>query len=139
MKNIVKYASLSLIAAALAITPALTRAQDASTNAPSMGSTDASTNAPTTMHKKKKGAGLPFHGKIAAIDASAGTFSVGELSLTVTSTTKITTNGVPATLADFKVDDSVSGYYKKATDGTLNVSTLRLGGGKKKAAATPAQ
>ncbi len=138
MKNIIKYASLSLFAAALAITPLLTRAQDASTNAPAMSS-DSSTNAPTATHKKKKGAGLPFHGKIAAIDASAGTFSVGELSLTVTSTTKITTNGAPATLADFKVDDSVSGYYKKATDGTLNVSTLRLGGGKKKAAATPAQ
>ena len=123
----------------MAITPALTRAQDASTNAPAMAPADGSTtNTPPPMHKKKKGAGLPFHGKIATIDASAGTFTVGELSLTVTSTTKITTNGVPATLDDFKVDDSVAGYYKKAADGTLNVSTLRLGGGKKKAA-TPAQ
>jgi len=86
MKNIIKYASLSLIAAALAITPALTRAQDASTNAPAMAPADGSTtNTPPPMHKKKKGAGLPFHGKIATIDASAGTFTVGELSLTVTS------------------------------------------------------
>ena len=95
--------------------------------------------------KKKKGGSLPFHGKIATIDATAGTFTVGTLSLTVTSKTKIsTTNNVPATLADFKVGDSVAGAYKKAADGTLNVSTLKMGtakmGGakKKKAAKTDA-
>lgn len=139
MKNLVKYASLSLLAAALAFTPTLSRAQDAATNAPAMAPADGSTTNAAPTVKKKKGGGLPFHGKIATLDASAGTLTVGELSLTITSKTKISTNNVPATLDDFKVGDSVSGYYKKTADGTLNLTTLRLGGGKKKAAAPAAQ
>ena len=137
MKKIIKFASLSLLAAALAVTPAVSRAQDAATNAPAVvPAAGAGTNAPA-VHKKKKATGFPFHGKITALDASAGTVTVGEfklLSLTVTSTTKISTNGVPATLADFKVGDSVTGYYKKAADGALNLTTLKFAK-KKKAAA----
>jgi hypothetical protein len=130
MKNIIKITTLGLVAAALVAMPVLSFAQDTTTNAPAA---DTGTNA-TTVVKKKHGA-LPFHGKIATLDASAGTFTVGELSLTVTSTTKISTNNVPATLADFKVGDNVTGAYKKAADGTLNATTLKLGGKKKKAAA----
>jgi hypothetical protein len=133
MKNIIKHASLSLLAAALAVVPVSSRAQDAATNAPAAAPTaGTSTNAPA-VHKKKAG-GFPFHGKISALDASAGTLTVGTLSLTVTSTTKISTNGVPATLADFKVSDSVTGYYKKAADGSLTLTTLKIAK-KKKAAA----
>jgi hypothetical protein len=130
MKNIVKYASLSLFAMALAVAPMLSSAQDATTNAPAMAPADGTTPAPV---KKKKGAGLPFHGKITALDATASTLTVGELSLTITSKSKISTNNVPATLADFQVGEAVTGAYKKAEDGTLNVLTLRTA--KKKAAA----
>jgi len=66
------------------------------------------------------------------VDAPAGTFSVGKLTLNITSTTKISTNAVPATLADFKVGDYVTGAYKKAADGTLNATSLKLGTPKKK-------
>ena len=134
MKNLIKYASLTLIAAVLAATPMVSRAQDAAPTTPAVTPADSSTtNTPPV--KKKKAAGLPFHGKIATLDASAGTFTVGELSLTVTSATKISTNGVPATLADFKVGDNVQGAYKKTTDGALNVTTLRLAKKKKAPAA----
>jgi hypothetical protein len=134
MKNIIKIASLTLLASVLAVTCPTAHAQDASTNAPAM----TSTNATTTVHKKK-GAALPFHGSITAIDASAGTFSVKTLNFTVTSKTKISTNNVPATLADFKVGDNVTGAYKKAADGTLTATTLKLGGAKKKKTADTAQ
>jgi len=124
MKNIIKYTSLSLLAVALAASPVMSRAQDAATNAPAADAT-----APVV----KKKSTLPFHGKIATIDAAGSTFTVGELVLNVTSTSKVTsTNGAPATLADFKVGDNVSGAYKKAKDGKLNVTTLHLGGGKAK-------
>jgi hypothetical protein len=60
---------------------------------------------------------------------------VGTLNLSITSTTKISTNAVPATLADFKVGDNVTGAYKKAADGKLTATSLKLGPGKKKKAA----
>ena len=124
MKNIIKYTSLSLLAVALAASPMVSRAQNAATNAP------AADGAAPVVKKKST---LPFHGKIATIDAAGSTFTVGELVLNVTSTSKVTsTNGVPATLADFKVGDNVAGAYKKAADGKLNVTTLHLGGKAKK-------
>ena len=131
MKNIIKITTLSLFAAALVALPVLANAGDAVTNAPA---SDMTNNAPTIV-KKKHGA-LPFHGAIVSLDASAGTFTVGELNLSVTSTTKITTNTVPATLADFKIGDKVSGAYKKTADGTLQVTTLHYA--PKKKAPTPA-
>lgn len=131
MKNIIKLTTLSLLAAALTAMPMVSTAQDTTTN--SMDSASSTNAAPVV---KKKHTTLPFHGAIASLDASAGTFSVGELNFTVTSKTKITsTNNVPATLADFKIGDKVSGAYRKAADGTLNVTMMHLGGGKKKAAA----
>jgi hypothetical protein len=130
MKNVIKFTTLSLLAAALVATPLLSRAQDTSTNAPAA----TGTNAPAV--KIKKNGALPFHGKLAAVDASAGTFTVGTLDLTITSKTKITTNSVPATLADFKVGDNVTGAYKKGADGKLSATSLKLGAAKKKQAAT---
>jgi hypothetical protein len=125
MKHLVKFTTLGLLAAALIATPVWSRAQDAATNAPA---------AAPTVQKKKNGA-LPFHGKLSALDAAAGTFTVGTLNLSITSTTKISTNAVPATLADFKVGDNVSGAYKKTADGKLTATSLKLGLGKKKKAA----
>ena len=61
-KNI---ALIAIAAAALLAVPAITRAQDAATNSP---------DATAPVHKKH---GLPFHGKIAAIDATAVTVTVG--------------------------------------------------------------
>jgi len=114
-KNI---ALIAIAAAALLAVPTITRAQDATTNA-------LSATAPAHKH------GLPFHGKIAAIDTTAMTVTVGTQVYNITSKTKITKDGNPATLADFAVGDLVGGYAKKEGD-KLNATVFHSG--KKKAA-----
>jgi len=118
--NLVKIALLGLVTAAFVATPAISRAQN-STNAP-----EAATAAP------KKNGGLPFHGKLAAVDATAMTLTVGSLTINVTSTTKITKDGKKATLADLAVGDTVGGSYKKDEAGKLNAVTIHDGVVKKK-------
>jgi hypothetical protein len=103
-------ALFSIALAALIAVPAISSAQD-STNA-----------AAATAPAKKKGA-LPFHGKISAVDTAAMTLTVGSLTINVTSTTKITKDGKPATLSDFAAGDSVAGSYKKDGD-KLNATML---------------
>ena len=114
-KNI---ALIAIAAATLLAVPAITRAQAAATNSP---------DATAPVHKKH---GLPFHGKIAAIDATAATVTVGTQVYNITSETKITKNDKPATLADFAVGDTVSGYAKKNGD-KLNATALHSGKKKK--------
>ena len=118
--NLVKIALLSLVTAAFVAAPAVSRAQE-------------STNAPTaTTPAPKKNGGLPFHGKIAAVDATAMTLTVGSLIINVTPATKITKDGKKAALADLAVGDTVGGSYKKDEAGKLNAVTLHDGIVKKK-------
>jgi hypothetical protein len=124
MKNqIAKITLFGLVAAALAFTPSLSFAQDA-TNTP----------AQSTTPKKHKYA--PFHGKVAAVDASAQTLTVGTLTITVTSSTKISkaATGEAATFSDINVGEFISGAYKKTADGTLKATTIHIG---RKAKKTP--
>ena len=125
-KKIAKIATLSLFAAALVAMPVLSRAQDS--NAP------ASTNQ-TAPAKLKRHSNPPFHGKLSAVDTNAMTLTVGALTLQVTSDTKITKGGQPATLSDGVVGEPVSGTYKKTDDGKSNAVTVHFGvrsGGKQK-------
>ena len=115
--NLVKIALLGLVTAAFVATPAISRAQD-------------STNAPAATAPKK--GGLPFHGKLAAVDATAMTLTVGSLTINVTSETKITKDGKKATLADLVVGDTVGGSYKKDDAGKLTAVTIHDGIVKKK-------
>ncbi len=105
-------ALLTIAAAALIAVPSAVRAEDStSTNAPAF-------NLPATGKKHNQ-----FHGKIVAVDTTAMTVTVGTKTFNVTSTTKITKDGKPATLADFAVGDVVAGNFKK--DGEkLNATTL---------------
>jgi hypothetical protein len=119
--NLAKLTLFSLVAAALVAAPSISRAQDA-TNA-------AAAAAPAA---KKKGA--PFHGNVAAVDPAAMTFTVGTLTIAVTSETKITKAGEAATFADITVGETVGGAYKKDAAGKLNATTVKIG--KKKKAAT---
>lgn len=114
-----KIMTLSLLAAAIVAAPVLSCAQDVNTNAPA---------ASTPKHQRH---GAPFHGTINALDANAMTLTVGKLTIQVTSETKITKDGKPATLADGAVGEPVSGYYKKDADGKLNAMTIHFGGKKK--------
>ena len=95
------------------------------------------TNAPAAPTAKK----LPIHGKAAAVDTAKMTLTVGESVLNVTSTTKISKDGKPATLSDIKVGDTVSASYKKGDDGSMNATMIRdgkAGAMKHKKAATDA-
>jgi hypothetical protein len=116
--SITKITLFSLIAAALVAVPAITRADDTSTNAPAAA-------APAKKH------GMPFHGKIAAVDTSAMSITVGEMTIGVTSETKIMKNGQPAMLSDLTVGDMAGGYYKKDDAGKMTATTIRIGRAKK--------
>ena len=118
-KNISKIAVLSLFAAALVAMPALLRAEGTSTNAPA--------SSDQTPAKPKKHGNLPFHGNLSAVDTKAMTFTVGTLTLQVTSETQITRDGKSATLADGVVGELVSGAYKKTNDGKLNATSVHFG------------
>lgn len=125
MKNIskiTKVACFAFIAAALIATPAISRAED-------------STNAPAAQTPAPKKHGLPFHGKVATVDANAMNFTVGTMTIEVSSATKIMKDGKPATFSDITVGEMVSGSYKKDDAGKLNASLVRIGAPKKAAAA----
>lgn len=117
-KNIALFA---LAAAALMAAPSLTRAQDTSTNAPSAAAPAA------------KKHGLPFHGKVAAVDTTAMTVTIGTRTFNVTSDTKIMKEGKPATLADVTVGENISGFAKKDDAGKLNATVIHIGKKAKKA------
>jgi hypothetical protein len=118
-KNISKITVLSLLVTALVALPAGSRAGDTGANAPAT-----SDQAPPGKSKKH---GVPFNGKLAAVDAQAMTFTVGKMVIHVTADTKVTRNGQPATLADGVVGEPVGGAYQKAEDGQLNATVLHLG------------
>jgi len=136
MKNIVK---ISLFAAAIVAAPAFSRAQDMTNQAPAVtpaapaAAPDQTTPAPV----KPKKQGLVFKGTVSAVDTNAMTLTVETRTFDITSDTKITKSGEPATLSDIAVGDKVSGAYKKSEDGKLNATTVR-DGKKKKDAAAPA-
>ena len=126
MKNklmtISKIACLALVAATLAAAPTLCRAED-STNAP----------AATTPAPKKHG--QPFHGNVASVDAAAMTFTVGNTTISVSSTTKIVKDGKPAVFSDITAGEAVSGFIKKDDQGKATAASVRIGQPKHAAAA----
>lgn len=119
IKSSLKTTLLCFVAVALAIAPASLRAQE--------------TNHTQKLEKKaagegsKKAAGMPFHGKLKAIDKTAKTITYGETTLQITSETKIEKNGKPARLEDGVVGEPVAGNYKKADDGKMNALKVRFG------------
>jgi hypothetical protein len=125
-KNISKITVLSLFAAALVAMPVLSRAEG--TNAPAASD--------QTAPAKPKKNNPPFHGNLKAVDTSAKTLTVGTLTLQITSDTKITKDGKPATLSDGVVGEPVSGSYTKTADGKLNALIVHFGAKPKKPAST---
>lgn len=126
-KNILTLTVLSLLAAAMVAMPVSAPAQDATT-----------TNAPA---KHKKHDHSVFNGKLSAIDTKAMTLTIGERTFEITSDTKITKAGKPATLADGVVGEMVGGAYKKNAEGKLIATSIHFGGkadGEKKHKQKPA-
>jgi len=81
---------------------------------------------PATAEKQQVGL-VPFHGKLVAVDKHAKTIKIGERSFQITSETKLSKAGKPATLDDAVVGDEVGGNYQKNADGTLSAKLVRFG------------
>lgn len=110
-KSILKFSLLGLLAIAVAGTPVVLHAQNATTNA---------------SLKKLTNRILPFHGKLKAVDKNAKTISIGNETIQITSATKISRSGKPATLEDGVVGDEAAGAYKKDAAGKLDAVSLRF-------------
>ena len=108
----------AIIVAALVAAPASLRAEDKPAKPEASQSAE---------HAPKKKGVVPFHGKVAAVDATAATVSAGSRTFNITSETKITKNGKPATLADISVGEKIGGAYKKTEAGKLNAVSIRIG------------
>jgi hypothetical protein len=70
---------------------------------------------------------IPFRGKIATVDKQAKTVKVGERTFHITSDSKLTKAGKPATLDDAAVGEEVGGAYKEGTDKKMEIVSLRIG------------
>lgn len=122
--------TLLVLAIAILIATPLSAAESQTTPPPAA----APDGAPKAKAKPKsetaQPAGVPFNGKIAAVDLSAQTLTLSgkaQRVVKVTSQTKILREGQPATLAGAKVGEPVGGYAKKTDQGVLEAMSLRLG------------
>jgi hypothetical protein len=74
---------------------------------------------------------IPFHGKIAAVDQKAKTFTIAGKEKSrvfkITNRTMLTKAGATATMKDVVVNEEVRGSYWKVTDGSLEAKTVKLG------------
>ena len=122
------FVSALFVAGLMFCTP-MSRAQD---QTPTTNPSDT----PSTQPAKKAHKSLRFKGEVTAVDTNANTFSIGDQTYTITDKSKIVkaADGSDATIQDITVGESVSGSYKKAEDGTLNVTRLRIGKKSKKSA-----
>src|SRR3954464_13520557 len=81
------------------------------------------TTAPTTEAGETK-----FYGSMTAVDAKAGTFTVGDQTFTVTKESQLTkADGSTASITDATVGEPARGTYEKGADGKLNVTKVRFG------------
>jgi hypothetical protein len=122
LKSVLRIGAMGLLAAAIAGTPAQLMAQ--STNNPTAAKQTSA--AKKDAATKTKGA-HPFRGKLAAADKIAKTIKVGESVYQITSETKITKDGKPATLEDGVVGEPVTGYVKPAEGGKMAATTVHFG------------
>lgn len=74
---------------------------------------------------------IPFRGKVGTVDASAKTFTIAGKEtarvVKITDQTKITKQGVDATMKDIVADEEVRGSYWKKEDGSLEARSVKLG------------
>jgi hypothetical protein len=120
--TVLRIGAVTLLAAAVAGMPLQLLAQ--STNKPAAEKKPAAGKAESAPKKKSA---RPFHGKLAAVDLTAKTIQVGKSTYHITSETKITKAGQPATLADGVVGEPVSGYVEPTEGDKMAARTVRFG------------
>ena len=115
----------SLLAVALiALGPSGSRILAQGTNQAPLDKKSAAPAAQKSQVAKKPG---PFRGKLAALNKTAKTITVGKRTFQITSQTRINKTGQSATLDDAVVGELVSGYVKPTEDGKWVATTLNLG------------
>jgi hypothetical protein len=114
------------------IAPTTLSAKEKQSTSPNLNAT-ASAEASPALNKTRA---FPYHGKVASIDASARTFTIGKRTFGITNDTKITKDGATATISDITSGQMVGGSYWKKDDGTLEARTVKIGS--KSMAVTPA-
>jgi len=132
--------SLRLIVIALLVTGlagasrfALAQAQPTDPNA-----TPPKSEPPAPAPKKKtnpdgetKSHGIPFHGKLQAVDKVEKTLTIKgkekDRIFLVTSHTKLSRDGKPATLADAVVGEEIAGFAREASAGKYEALSIRFG------------
>jgi len=122
LNRILKAGVFALLTAAVTGLPASSRAQ---TNSGAAALTNAAGEKPQAPARKRTAG--PFHGKLAAVDAVNKTITVGKRTFQITYDTKIFKGGIPATLDDAVVGETVSGGFKTAPGGKLNATKVTLG------------
>lgn len=125
MKSTIKFSLLGLTALALATTPLM--AADMSDKTVK-GEAKKEEKAATPSKAERAGVAVPFHGALKAkTDASITIqYHTRDLTIEVTSETKITKDGKPATLAEAVIGEDVGGQYRKREDKMI-ARSLRLG------------
>ena len=86
-----------------------------------------SATASATPMEKASTRPISYRGKIASVDATAKTFTVGSRTIKVTDETKIMKQGAAATMSDIVADEEVRGSYWKKEDGSLEAKSVKLG------------
>jgi hypothetical protein len=112
-----------------AFTLALFIAFAGASSAPIQAETTAASS--EAIGKDAKPVRVPFRGKIAAIDKAAMTLSLEGKEkrrvISITSQTKFTKAGAPATLEDAIVGEEVGGLAQRTEDGKEEAVSVRLG------------
>ncbi|MEO8045021.1 MAG: DUF5666 domain-containing protein [Spartobacteria bacterium] len=121
MKAKIPFLAAVVAVCALCVSPAFAKGKKSS--APEASASPAASAAATD----KRARPTSYRGKIASVDASAKTFTVGKHTIKVTDETKITKNDAAATMADIVADEQVRGSYWKKEDGSLEAKTVKLG------------
>lgn len=116
-----RFAVLSLLVAALAVAPGQSFGQEVKKEGKKVAAEKAEPGA------KKKGGGMPLGGKIAKVDKTAKSITVGETTVMITSETRITKAGKPAVFDDAVVGEEVGIFYVKGEDGKLTARSVRIG------------
>jgi len=81
--------------------------------------------------KREKLRGMPFTGKLGAVDKVAKTITIKgkekDRVFHVTSQTRIVKGGKPATLEDGVVGEEVAGFARESAEGKLEAGSVRFG------------
>ncbi|MCS7337148.1 MAG: hypothetical protein NZ739_02785 [Verrucomicrobiae bacterium] len=82
--------------------------------------------APAAPEARPKRDTAPFRGRVQEINKTEMTIKVGQRVFHMTSTTRITKAGKPATFDEIAVGNMVTGQYRKTPEGRLELISLKI-------------